>query len=150
MRYRRKHLVWMLILSWYFMAGVLLVAEQLSVNKQWKFQFDLAKAGAAKGWGTPGFDDSVWQTVAAGKSWADFGYFDYDGVAWYRKKIQVPRNSRDNSSSFRVSRKVARSIWMASKSLTMAPTAGLCAMLLALPAGPGTCQGGAVTLLKFA
>jgi gamma-glutamyl hercynylcysteine S-oxide synthase len=91
---RRKCLAWTLMLSWYLLVGTLLFAEQLPVNENWKFQFDLANAGTQNGWGSRDFDASSWQTVVAGKSWTEFGYFGYNGVAWYRKEVQIPQRFR--------------------------------------------------------
>lgn len=65
-------------------------AEDLPFNEGWKFQFDTLQVGIDRGWAAPGFDDSLWQTVKAGESWAAFGYFGYSGVGWYRKRIQIP------------------------------------------------------------
>ena len=35
----------------------------------------------------PGFDDSKWQTIAAGQDWESQGHWDYTGFAWYRREL---------------------------------------------------------------
>ena len=77
------------------------------------FKFDLENAGIEGGWAAPDFDDSKWQRVSAGQSWTDFGYFNYSGVAWYRKNDrhsrtiprEVPRLPRRQGPMHRVSRR---------------------------------------------
>ncbi len=78
--------------SWLFAASA--CAEELAVNDGWKFKFDFADTGIKHDWAAPGFDDSTWQSVSACRSWADFGYFDYSGVAWYRKRVEIPERFR--------------------------------------------------------
>jgi len=70
------------------------MAEELAVNDGWKFKFDLENQGAEQGWAAPAYDDSQWQTVSAGLSWTQFGYFNYSGVGWYRKTIPIPERFR--------------------------------------------------------
>lgn len=69
-------------------------AEDLAENDGWKFKFDLEDAGIKANWAAMNFDDSSWQNVHAGQSWANFGYFNYSGVAWYRKNIEIPERFR--------------------------------------------------------
>jgi beta-galactosidase len=38
----------------------------------------------------PAFDDSEWDRVGAPALWDDFGYADYDGYGWYRRRFTAP------------------------------------------------------------
>jgi formylglycine-generating enzyme required for sulfatase activity len=75
--------------------------EELSLDEGWKFQVDVADVGVAQGWAAPALDDSGWQPVKAGESWAAHGYFGYSGIAWYRKRIQVPQKFQGQFIVFR-------------------------------------------------
>ena len=68
--------------------------EDLPANDAWRFKFDLDNAGIKEGWSAPGFDDSQWLKVSAGQSWIEYGYFNYSGVAWYRRNIDIPNRFR--------------------------------------------------------
>jgi len=53
----------------------------------WRFH-----TGDDPGWSSPGFDDSDWSLLVAGKSWTEQGYPGYSGVAWYRLRVLLPAN----------------------------------------------------------
>lgn len=38
------------------------------------------------------FDDSKWQTTEMPSDWANFGFGNFDGVIWFRTKIEIPDN----------------------------------------------------------
>ena len=56
----------------------------------WRFQTDPQAGGEAAGWQRPAFDDSAWPTVKAITFWEQQGWKDYDGVAWYRCRLNLP------------------------------------------------------------
>lgn len=65
----------------------------LVLNENWKFHTqDNAEFLKAD------FDDSSWKTIKAGEEWEKQGYNDYDGIAWYRKKIIIPSSLKPIST----------------------------------------------------
>ncbi|MBI5833476.1 MAG: hypothetical protein HZB16_14350 [Armatimonadetes bacterium] len=98
------------------LASVLLVvplaAQELpatvgNLNGAWRFLTDPEGIGVAQGWATPGFDDSGWRELKVPGSWEPQGitdprpgqpptpkgtmpWSDYDGIAWYRRRVTVP------------------------------------------------------------
>jgi hypothetical protein len=58
----------------------------------WRFQADKDKKGEAAGWQNPGFDDSSWKTANPGTdTWSFLGQHNLMGSAWYRHKVDVPK-----------------------------------------------------------
>lgn len=55
----------------------------------WRFKPDPELHGDAEKWFKRDFDDSRWENVRIKQFWEEQG-FDYDGVAWYRRTIDVP------------------------------------------------------------
>lgn len=81
------------------------------LNGTWRFMTDPGEKGEEAGWHEPGFDDSVWRTIKVPGIWEAQGvtdphpgqppkplnglpYTDYDGVAWYRRTVQLPADWR--------------------------------------------------------
>lgn len=64
-------------------------AEEVTIDDNWKFQVDPDSRGVKQGWMQPGLDDTRWESISAGKAWSAQGYFNYAGVAWYRKRISL-------------------------------------------------------------
>ncbi|MGE4289636.1 MAG: beta galactosidase jelly roll domain-containing protein [Salinivirgaceae bacterium] len=58
---------------------------------QWKFTIDDDPAFAK-----PHFDDSEWDLIYAPASWESQGYVGYDGIAWYRKTVTIPKPYSDS------------------------------------------------------
>lgn len=109
-----------------------LVREKISMDRNWKFYFgdasdtkndfnyninyNLSKAGAAKGCIAPGFNDSGWRTLDVPHDWAveqDFvnikddglqdhgfkavgGLFPKTSIGWYRKSFFIDRGDSGN------------------------------------------------------
>lgn len=46
--------------------------------------------GDDMGWAAPGYDDSGWRTIQAGRSWEGQGYRNLTGFGWYRRRIEIP------------------------------------------------------------
>ncbi|OGH56036.1 MAG: hypothetical protein A3G34_06695 [Candidatus Lindowbacteria bacterium RIFCSPLOWO2_12_FULL_62_27] len=63
-----------------------LPALALDIHDGWGFQ-----TGDRNEWASPAFDDSAWRKIRGGRSWEDQGHAGYDGVAWYRKWISIPK-----------------------------------------------------------
>lgn len=54
----------------------------------WRFALDRERVGVEQRWFDPEYDDSKWAVIKVGQHWEDQGYADYDGVAWYRLRVQ--------------------------------------------------------------
>ena len=66
----------------------------IDLTAEWRFAPDPDQAGLDKGWHLPGFDDSAWAVLDAGKRWEDQGFPNLDGYAWYRKRVVVLESMR--------------------------------------------------------
>lgn len=64
--------------------------QAINLNDQWKFNL-----GDDARWATSEFDDASWITLSSAKAWEDQGFVDYDGFAWYRRKVVVPNRMRN-------------------------------------------------------
>jgi sialate O-acetylesterase len=58
------------------------------VNLSGKWSFNL---GDDMKWATADFNDKDWDNLFSGRPWEQQGYVGYDGIAWYRKKITMPK-----------------------------------------------------------
>lgn len=58
-------------------------------KEDWTFHLDPDRDGHRKGWYEPAFADSDWKTIAIEQAWQKAGY-DYIGVSWYRRSIDLP------------------------------------------------------------
>ncbi|MFH1194158.1 MAG: sugar-binding domain-containing protein [bacterium] len=56
-----------------------------SLEGYWKFS-----TGDKPEWKDSNFNDSKWKDVMVPSLWESQGYQDYDGFAWYRKKVTLP------------------------------------------------------------
>ncbi len=50
---------------------------------------DPGNLGLPRGWASPAFDHSAWETMALPGLWQSHGH-DYSGVFWFRKKLEIP------------------------------------------------------------
>jgi len=57
----------------------------LSINEGW-----VMATGDNQEWAKLDFDDSEWVSIQVGEIWENAGYSDYDGYAWYRKRVNFP------------------------------------------------------------
>ncbi len=57
---------------------------------EWRFRTDPGDEGLPAGWQGSGFDDSDWELLRTGSTWEEQGHQGYDGVAWYRTRVQIP------------------------------------------------------------
>ncbi|NBC82380.1 MAG: glycoside hydrolase [Bacteroidetes bacterium] len=60
------------------------IPTDISLLGPWKFN-----TGDHLQWSEPGFDDSHWTELFVPAYWENQGYRDYDGFAWYRRKVFV-------------------------------------------------------------
>ena len=58
---------------------------------QWKF-----KIGDNGAWRTSSYNDKDWQKVNVPGKWANYGFSDYDGYAWYRKEFKLNKKISDD------------------------------------------------------
>ena len=78
-------------LSLILLAGpVLSAGNRIDLSKEWRFAPDPEDVGIAEGWFSPTRPDEGWATIDAGKRWEDQGFPEVDGVAWYRKWVDIP------------------------------------------------------------
>lgn len=58
----------------------------------WAFRTDPGETGHLETvpWFSPVFDDSQWKRIGVTKCWEEQGVPDYNGIAWYRVKFQMP------------------------------------------------------------
>lgn len=64
--------------------------QAINLNDQWKFNL-----GDDARWATSEFNDDSWITLSSAKAWENQGFVDYDGFAWYRRKVVVPNGMRN-------------------------------------------------------
>ncbi len=66
------------------------IAQTIPLPKDgWKFRLDPERSGHLGGWFGTDFDDATWDDMAIEQVWQAAGY-DYIGVAWYRRTIELP------------------------------------------------------------
>lgn len=58
-----------------------------SLEGEWAF-----KQGDNTAWKEPVADDKNWSSIIVPSYWEVQGYANYDGFAWYRKKVTLPKN----------------------------------------------------------
>jgi phosphoserine phosphatase RsbU/P len=61
-----------------------------SLDGLWRFH-----TGDNPAWADPNFDDSQWPLLRSDEAWAQQGYENYGGFAWYRFTVAVPDGSRN-------------------------------------------------------
>jgi beta-glucuronidase len=75
---------------------VALSSNSIPISGDWRFSVDRGKVGEQKEWFAPGYDDSAWITVSVPHTWNVMPeYFDYEGLAWYRRTFTVPAEAKD-------------------------------------------------------
>jgi len=68
--------------------------QTIDLSRNWRFSPDKNGRGMTEKWYAVDYDDTHWDTLHAGERWEDQGYPDLDGVAWYRKRVNVPADWR--------------------------------------------------------
>ncbi|MBM3492914.1 MAG: hypothetical protein FJX72_01125, partial [Armatimonadetes bacterium] len=89
-------------------APLVLTSDLDNLNGAWRFGTDPEDRGEALGWHKPDLADATWRVLNVPGGWEEQGitdprpgmpakprvgavWTDYDGVAWYRKRVTVPR-----------------------------------------------------------
>jgi hypothetical protein len=67
--------------------------KKLDLTKlSWQFQPDGKNEGLTRGWHMADFDDRGWKPIKIGQHWEGQGHAALDGWAWYRLKVDVPKD----------------------------------------------------------
>ncbi|MBM4045144.1 MAG: hypothetical protein FJ279_08520 [Planctomycetes bacterium] len=74
------------------------LANGRAVSDQWRFQLDPKDEGLAKGWHKPSFDDSQWLPIRVDNFWEVQGHDGYDGIAWYRTRVQCTKEMSEQAN----------------------------------------------------
>lgn len=72
--------------------SVALFAQEIDISKGWKF-----KKGDDMAWAKPELNDAEWNPIEVNRFWEFQGYNNYDGYAWYRKRVFIPSSLKQNS-----------------------------------------------------
>jgi hypothetical protein len=62
----------------------------IQLSGQWKFRL-----GDDESWSSADLDEREWQNITVPGTWESQGYQDYNGFAWYRKKIVITKEQVD-------------------------------------------------------
>ncbi len=73
--------------------GLASADELPDISRGWKF-----KTGDDRAWSNPTLDDADWSPIRQGVAWEKQGFEDYDGYAWYRLHIRIPKSVWENPS----------------------------------------------------
>lgn len=75
------------------------VRRHIELDGSFRFSTDEEQRGRKDGFHRGDFDDSKWSTVVSGWPWELQGA-EYDGVAWYRKRVRIPASWRPRRVRF--------------------------------------------------
>ena len=78
-----------LLFAWMISAGPAMGQTKITLDGEWQFRIDPKAEGQAQGWPKALPDGS--ETVQVPNTWNVGKYEDYEGVAWYFKRFEVPR-----------------------------------------------------------
>jgi beta-glucuronidase len=68
----------------------------ISLSGEWRLNVDWNGYGEKDGWAKPDTDDSGWEVVNVPHTWNTMRkYYDYEGLAWYRRRFTVPAGAKD-------------------------------------------------------
>jgi Beta-galactosidase jelly roll domain len=76
----------------FIFSGNLGFGQVIKLNGSWKFRI-----GDKITWASPTYDDSDWETIIAPSAWEEEGFNGYDGFAWYRKKFDGKKLSKEET-----------------------------------------------------
>ena len=66
------------------------VQNEINLEGEWKFS-----TGDNLSWNENNFDDRNWSSIIVPGFWESQGFRDYDGYAWYRKKVFIPSSLKN-------------------------------------------------------
>ncbi|MCX6150735.1 MAG: beta galactosidase jelly roll domain-containing protein [Ignavibacteriales bacterium] len=75
-------------IGFYYQTNVL--QADVVLEGMWKF-----KTGDENEWKGANYNDKEWSQIFVPANWESQGYENYDGFAWYRKKITLPENLKN-------------------------------------------------------
>ncbi|MBN2713959.1 MAG: beta galactosidase jelly roll domain-containing protein, partial [Planctomycetes bacterium] len=87
-------------------------ARSISLDGEWLFKIDNASkegAGIKEKWFLPEHDDKNWETIRVGETWEKQGH-NYNGVAWYRQRVFIPKAWEGEKLFFNIGRPDDRGI----------------------------------------
>jgi sialate O-acetylesterase len=58
----------------------------MNLKGTWKFSI-----GDDAAWASPAYNDQSWDNIKVPSPWEDEGFYGYDGFAWYRRSISIPK-----------------------------------------------------------
>jgi sialate O-acetylesterase len=64
------------------------IQEVVSLKGYWKFNI-----GDDMAWAEKNYNDNNWDQLYAPGNWEEQGYIEYDGYAWYRTAVNIPKNA---------------------------------------------------------
>ena len=70
-------------------------AEYARQREEWYqalYEHDMGWCDDHQVWAEPDYSDENWKTMELPGYWEDKGMKDFDGVVWFRKTIDIPRN----------------------------------------------------------
>ncbi len=67
------------------------LVPDIKLASKWKFQ----TGDKPEEWKAVSFDDSTWEELKVPTLWDYQGYKDYDGIAWYRTKVFIPKDYKE-------------------------------------------------------
>jgi alpha-glucosidase (family GH31 glycosyl hydrolase) len=67
-------------------------SQWTDISKDWAFHTDAANQGQREQWFSPDYRDADWPRMAEATMWENAGYPQYDGIGWYRKWVESPKN----------------------------------------------------------
>lgn len=81
------------------------IGYSFDLSGQWQFAYDVDEVGIKEGWQRSNFNDFNWQPITVPGYWETQGFtlqvpgrstnLPYNGVAWYRKRIFIPKSWED-------------------------------------------------------
>lgn len=66
------------------------IAQPLTIPGPWYFH-----TGDDLAWAKPDVEESDWKTIKPNLVWEEQGFKDYDGIAWYRKRVVIPSSLKN-------------------------------------------------------
>ena len=68
------------------------LSAQNLLKSSWKFQ-----TGDDAGWADLEVDDTSWASIQGNQLWERQGFNGYDGYAWYRQKVTIPSELKEDA-----------------------------------------------------
>lgn len=87
----RSQTIWMM--GWILTMPLLAMDLRLEINLQGQWKFEI---GDNPNYSKPDHDDRHWEKILVPGMWENQGFPGYDGYAWYRRKVKIPKHLRDN------------------------------------------------------